>query len=87
MTPQLPPPPPIPDQLRHFMANKTSTGTLPLDRQAMFLATLVSNLTQQLDRKGFQTHVETRPSGFTLHVDIANHPAATTTELDDVSFG
>jgi len=82
-TPQLPPRPAIPDVLRKFKETYSGTSALPVDRQAQFLATLVHHLSRQLSDKGFQTSVETRPSGWTLHVDIANHP--TTTPLDDIT--
>ena len=83
-TPQLPPRPALPDELIKFKATYNGgTSALPVDRQAQFLAMLVSNLSRQLEDKGFLTSVTTRPTGFTLDVDIANHPS--TTPLDTIT--
>jgi hypothetical protein len=82
-TPQLPPRPPIPDELRKFKETYRGTGSFPADRQAQFLAMMVSHLSRQLSDKGFLTSVETRPTGWTLHVDIADHPS--TAVMDDIT--
>ena len=83
-TPQLPPRPTIPDELRRFKETyRGSKSALPADRQAQFLAMLLGHLQRQLADIGFLTAIDTRPTGWTLHVDIANHPS--TTPLDDIT--
>jgi len=83
-TPQLPPRPAIPDELVKFKATYNGgASSLPVDRQAQFLAMLLGHLQRQLADKGFLTSVTTRPTGFTLEVDIANHPS--TTPLDTIT--
>jgi hypothetical protein len=80
--------PQIPDHIRKHSDTKKTSGVLPLDRQALLLAMSAKNLTTQLNRKGFAATVETRPSGFTLHVDIPNHPTLKPPpDLDDFTVG
>jgi hypothetical protein len=80
--------PQIPDHIRKHVDSKKTSGVLPLDRQALLLAMIAKNLTTQLNRKGFAATVETRPSGFTLHVDIPNHPTLKPPpDLDDFTVG
>ena len=81
--PQLPPRPAIPDELRKFKETYRGTGAFPVERQAQFLAMMVSHLSRQLSDVGFLTQVTTRPTGWTLDVDIANHPGSAT--LDDIT--